>query len=34
MRKAEIERDTYETKIRIKLDLNGTGKYKNNTKIK
>ena len=33
MRKAEIERDTYETKIRIKLDLNGTGKYKNNTKI-
>ena len=33
MRKAEIERDTYETKLRIKLDLNGTGQYKNNTKI-
>ena len=33
MRKAEIERNTYETKIKIKLNLDGTGKYKNDTKI-
>lgn len=33
MRRAEIGRNTYETKIKIKLDLNGTGNYKNNTKI-
>lgn len=33
MRKSEIERNTNETKIKIKLNIDGTGKYSNNTKI-
>ncbi|WP_020003930.1 imidazoleglycerol-phosphate dehydratase HisB [Brachyspira innocens] len=33
MRAAEIERNTNETKIKIKLNIDGTGKYKNDTKI-
>ena len=27
MRKSEIERNTNETKIKIKLNIDGTGKY-------
>ncbi|OEJ14036.1 imidazoleglycerol-phosphate dehydratase [Brachyspira hampsonii] len=33
MRTSEIERNTNETKIKIKLNIDGTGKYKNNTKV-
>ena len=33
MRVSEIERNTNETKIKIKLNIDGTGKYKNNTKV-
>ena len=33
MRSAEIERNTNETKIKIKLNIDGTGKYINKTKI-
>jgi len=32
-RKAEVTRDTLETKIRVKLNLDGTGTYKINTGI-
>ena len=32
-REATVERNTKETKIAIKLNLDGTGKYKNDTKI-
>ena len=33
MRKSEIERNTNETKIKIKLNIDGTGKYLNKTKV-
>ena len=33
MRKSEIERNTTETKIKIKLNIDGTGKYLNKTKV-
>ncbi|MBW5380815.1 imidazoleglycerol-phosphate dehydratase HisB, partial [Brachyspira hampsonii] len=33
MRTSEMERNTNETKIKIKLNIDGTGKYKNNTKV-
>ncbi|QTM08451.1 imidazoleglycerol-phosphate dehydratase HisB [Brachyspira hyodysenteriae] len=33
MRISEIERNTNETKIKIKLNIDGTGKYKNDTHI-
>ena len=33
MRETIIERKTNETDIRVKLNLDGTGKYKNDTKI-
>ena len=33
MRTSHIERDTKETKIKIELNIDGTGKYENNTHI-
>ncbi len=33
MRKAEIERNTNETKIKMTLDIDGTGKYNNKTGV-
>ena len=33
MRTAEIDRNTNETKIKVKLNIDGTGKYKNDTHI-
>ena len=33
MRKSKIERNTFETKIKVELNIDGTGKYENNTGV-
>lgn len=33
MRKSKIERNTFETKIKVELNIDGTGEYENNTGV-
>ena len=33
MRTAKIERNTFETQIKVELNIDGTGKYENNTGV-